>query len=334
MRTDFHYDAIFLLALKAGMREDVAHVLAYASEYVDWADRKTIIKWQDGGQFQPQQSSHKKLSPYFTTDKVGLKVYAPFHFFPCGQGTTFTQKVICRLESQPLGSLLKEVVTLVGEPFGLHALGIVLHVLADAYVHQNFSGLNDPSNRAKQISVMTDVMMDEALSFSKWLPAFGHMQVLTCPNEPACQWTYTDHGGQTHRVVNLPRVMAAAERIYDFLGHEVKQAMPGWYEGQTVPFEAFKEDFQVMMDLNCALKDRLKLWQHLFELGLFGQVTYKPFDPHLWFEEAIEKTRVFPPRFKRKEGFEASNWKLFQDALTYHMFFCQHTLFPSFGVYI
>jgi hypothetical protein len=337
MRTDFHFYAVYILATAAGIKPSLAKKIAYASEFVDDSKHNSLIHFENGGQMQPTRSAHKMISPKFFTDQTGMSIYMPFHFFPCGEGDTFLEKITCRIKSTSIFHLKGEVISNLNKSFGLHYLGLALHIIADTYAHQGFTALNDPVNDATNTKVLSDVMMDTVLdSTSNSLPPFGHMKVLTCPDEPACKWSYMDAFQRKIHADNPIRFIDAAKEIYTFIKNDIRPLKPEWYSQKNEQnFEEIKDSLMVMLTLNMPLHYRMNMWDIALKENLFGDLPIPTYDENSWFKQSIRTVAKFgKDDYYRLDDFQTSDWKLFQDALAQHVFYCRYILFPQFEVFI
>lgn len=336
MRRDFHYYTIYTLAVHAGIKPELAYILSYASEHVD--DAKTIgpLNLTDGCQFWPVRSAHSLLSPDFYAIEASLSVYGPFHFFPCLEGDTLTQKMLCYPDSTGIKALKVNVQKQLSKNFGLHYLGMALHIIADTYAHQNFNALNNSHNRVKSLKIHTSGLMDLALPTAAMaLPPIAHLQATTCPDEPACIWSYKTSGGHLVKAHNPQRYASAAQSIYHWLAKDIRKYQPTWYSKEPTPFTLLEEPLALMFNLNMLLTDRIQAWLRAYDHHLFGEYPLHPYQAEDWFVEAlIPVNRKKETRYKPKENFTSTNYYLLHRAMAEHLHFCRFQLFPENGIHI
>lgn len=335
MRRDFHFHVIYVLLRAAGMQYDKAYKTAYASEHVDNSKEEDVICFESGGQTQTIQSAHEMLSAEMYTDKTGMAIYMPFHFFPCLEGHDFKDRIECKPNSLGIKELKKELNSHLKEAYGPHLLGVVLHVIADTYAHKHFNALNDERNTGKHIEIENAAILDLIYKRLNFVPPFGHLQVFTCPDEPACIWSYIDYKGDRVARNNPNDFIEAAEDIYNFLTEEIRTQVPNWFgTDKPLPFHEIKDKLYKMLNLNMTHTNRLNEWDRMWDLGFFD--FKKPhYNKDKWFKKAIicEGDGIFKT-YDRTGEYGSSDWKLFQDALSHHDFYCKRKIFPKYGIYI
>ena len=155
MQIDFHHTAIYVLCRLAGMKSVHAEKVAYASQHVDDAVYDHALKFTDGSIFHQTRTAHHKLALIRIVDvNDAFNVWLPFHFLPAGEGKNNGEKLITRAVSESLEYLKKQVIASGGEDYGLHWLGIFLHLYADAFSHQDFKGFYDEYNRVDLVEAV------------------------------------------------------------------------------------------------------------------------------------------------------------------------------------
>ena len=176
MDINFHYYAVKTLAIHAGFDEECAQIIARYSQFVDdFTIYKTMVldnvptfarhlakpykgKWL----FTPVTTG---FDSWFEMARLALEqnqrnITIPFHFIPphtklnevkTGDERTAWRVVPAKMD---LGHLICGLLTDAKDKF-IHApqatenlmrIGILLHIFADTYAHQNFSGFWDWEN--------------------------------------------------------------------------------------------------------------------------------------------------------------------------------------------
>ncbi len=202
MNIEFHYYAIYILAREAGLGEEFAATLAYASEYVDAATRSQSFDAPRGRvDIRPTQNY------LFWDETVRREIYLPFHFLPGDPAAAASLRVDGaknRYAVTPNGDIVKGLLVDALKDKDPYLMGIALHSFADSWAHQNFSGLMEDFNALPQ-------------SRGKALPPAGHLQALAQPDTPDGAWI-DDRLKQPQRVIlNAERFSAAARKIYRYL---------------------------------------------------------------------------------------------------------------------
>ncbi|MBU0764371.1 MAG: hypothetical protein KJ607_06015 [Bacteroidetes bacterium] len=250
MQKDFHYYVVKLLAIKAGIAEEEAQIIAYSSQYVDDAvEHKPIrlshqLPAEITDSFTPGFDRYKddRFDPVCTAHRgtqhigeisrnVQRLIYMPFHFLPPGPvckqkrsasyitraGSPFALELVeAALETleQNSGS---------GRVHSLIKLGIALHTYSDTWSHNGFSGRHSPAeNDISELSVfengrwkMLPAAKRALLNFS---PDIGHAEAGILPDMSHVIIRYRHCRSGNETVCNNPEIfMAAAKAVYAVL---------------------------------------------------------------------------------------------------------------------
>ncbi len=193
MQLDFHFYAIYTLCMLSGIKHEYSKKIAYASQHTDDAKYDHELEFVSGGRFQQQMSAHKFIDPGVFTKKTCYDIFLPFHFLPGVEGQEFYEMLLCRENSVTANELLNDTLRILDKPYGLHRLGVTLHVYADTWSHQDFHGLNRDDNKIDYLDLLNtkkSFMNEVALNTAKLIPPLGHGQVYTYPDEPYLCWEY------------------------------------------------------------------------------------------------------------------------------------------------
>ncbi len=213
MNREFHYYVVCYLARKAGFPLEHAETIALSSQMVD--DSK--LPWKIEGE---QNSGHPHTlsadqSASFMTEvtqnylfwdpKIARDVYLPFHFIPGDPQLAAMKRKDRKLhplavtaDSQNARALLVDAL----RSGNLFRIGIALHSYADTWAHQNFTGTADPFNELEARNI---------------LPAVGHLQAGTTPDQPQALWRDMRLAASYEDISNSARFLEAARMIYRFL---------------------------------------------------------------------------------------------------------------------
>ena len=226
MEKDFHHHLIFALAHKAGFNKKKgdrteAHVVAYASQYVDDNCNRSYVIPRNGKEYSltlPERLDvGTSLSFYYPlmTQSVDIKaldlhtqyyMFMPFHFLP---GDTDTVKIAgmsnpyCTTKNSANAKKLLRDALKSGDIYGI---GIALHTYADTWSHQRFTAFNESWNK----------VLDWYKDFMALAPDIGHADVWHLPDQ-ICK-TWRDHRFDEGPVDNRDRAFEAAKQIYATLG--------------------------------------------------------------------------------------------------------------------
>ena len=361
MQIDFHHGVTYIIARLAGFDHRQADVVAYCAQYVDDAVNSGTIHFDNGAMYTRISSAHKTLDYRNFSELANHHVWIPFHFLPGNGGMpagdnpdgTFIRKIVCRSASPVAAEMLQACIADRGRLYGLHRLGITLHVLADTWSHQGFAGV---CHKINAISLLDEQDRPDA-SFGERLKGFfgklwdqvaskfvgdvlplGHGAALSDPDKPYLMWRYRDNAGQ-----NVPRhntdlfVQAAHEMcmlLQRFQAGNLNANVPGLTVAQRDKLGRWMAD----------LTDAEGTQRHKQWLGLIGQgefdfpavkVTYKDKGSGSWKHQALGTTRKLDREdevFPYSPGFLTSDWKLFHDALMAHRFSVVHAILPRFGI--
>jgi hypothetical protein len=222
MQVDFHYYGVYALARLAGLNQNAAKIIATASQYVDDALGNDTLDHENGGKLIPVVTAHHTACVKNINRDDQRFIWVPFHFLPGNHGDAFTERLVCRKNSDMAKTMRDHHLNLFDKPFALELMGITAHVYADTFAHFGFSGVSSRRNRVKNddirlinVSKKARVFWDEEqLKFYRkygtqggllknikrtlfssgaelFSGALGHGAVLTYPDQPYLHWQFT-----------------------------------------------------------------------------------------------------------------------------------------------
>jgi hypothetical protein len=251
MDKSFHYYCIRVLAEKAGFPGEAAQTIAYASQYTDDATEHGKInvagipksfsceRWDpEKGEFDPICTAHAakswmsklwKWAKFYLKADVQRKILMPFHFIPpegLRNGDAEIYNYVTQKNS-PLANLVLDTAlqrvknaSKSSHLLALIKLGIALHLYADSWAHDGFSGRhNAKENDLKRIRVEEDGQFKAvdplATAVSYAAPDVGHSEAGSLPDETNKNWKakYANQTGSMERS-NTVEFLDAAETIY------------------------------------------------------------------------------------------------------------------------
>lgn len=198
---EFHYYAVYYLALQAGFPEADATVLAYSSQYLDNA----LVSYEVATERGPYSTIATHHFGFWDRDQE-WEIWIPFHFFPAGPEASRPGRrdgsPANPLDVQPDSGPVKEMLVRALRTRNLYRVGIALHTYADSWAHQNFTGTREEWNRLDRRSA---------------LPPIGHAQAMRDPDQMDAAWVDDRLNGADAQVSNRSRFLACAGRIYRYL---------------------------------------------------------------------------------------------------------------------
>lgn len=351
MQIDFHHGVTYVLARLAGFDDRSANIIAHSAQYVDDATNSGVLRFDSGALFSRISSAHKMLDYRNFQELANHFVWIPFHFLPgngglpAGQDPSdhFIDKLICRPNSAVAQDMVRECIRERDHAYGLHRLGITLHVYADTWAHQGFAGVNHRVNEAKDITGSDGKpdrhLLDRLANYfiSEALP-LGHGAVLSNPDKPFLQWGYTN--GRGERITrNNPRDYLEAA---DAMCRVMQRYCLGNPDAEVSGLP--QADRQLIQEMIQNIRDdngitRHQKWVAAIQAGKFSfgaaNVQYVAKGQGSWKFQAVGTVRESDSEndvFSYSPTFLTSNWKLFHDALQAHRLFVIHDLLPHYGI--
>jgi len=211
MEISSHYYALLALCRIRGIKKEVAHKIAYASQFVDDA-KINCLSSVDGFEIHNIATCHSYFKMRTYNFQAMLANTCAFHFIPGCEGETFTEKLICKENSSIVNQIIDEYIQDEPEIFGM-----LMHIYADTFAHQNFSGLLSKENDIEDLESENMLIFQDGYKSFKGIktaflnkfgnlkivsrfikekdlddliPAYGHGQAEHCPNIPYLKWSF------------------------------------------------------------------------------------------------------------------------------------------------
>jgi hypothetical protein len=349
MQIDFHHAVTYVVARLAGFEHADASTVAYSSQHVDDAVDQGKVSFANGAMYERISSAHKMLDYRNFEALADHLVWVPFHFLPGNGGLpagqdppgTFVQKLICRPNSPIAQHMIRSVIEGRQRRYGLHRLGISMHVYADTWAHQGFVGINHEVNHATNLTgpdgTPDRTLMDRLENFfvNRALP-LGHGAVLGNPDRPYLVWGYTNGFGQRIER-NNPREFLDA---VDHMARAMQRYRMGDPDAQVpgIPERDRAAIFALMNETRQPeAGDRHQKWLAEIARGVFSfgpaTVVYEEEGKGSWVERAFGVLQLAKePELAYRPEFLTSDWKLFHDALQAHRFDVMHHILPEYGI--
>ena len=214
MDIDFHFSTVYVLARWAGFGCDNARLLATCSQLVD---DNVDDKMPQFSAFSQRFSGHELWENVREVENA--EIWVPFHFLPALDGDTLDQQLVCRKNSKMAQALAADMLTYSGEN-RLFRLGIALHVYADTWAHQEFSGITSAGNTLLGLKSQPEQKiglewLKHEVSPLVNLKPLGHAAALHFPDQPYLYWHSEQKFPEGRR--NWGEFMEAARALYRIL---------------------------------------------------------------------------------------------------------------------
>jgi hypothetical protein len=361
MQIDFHHGVTYTVARLAGFAHRDAETIAYCSQYVDDATNSGTIRFDNGAMYSRISSAHKMLDYRNFDELANHFVWIPFHFLPGNGGKrrgenpdgSFIEKIICRPNSYVAQDMIRACIVDRQALYGLHRLGITMHVYADTWAHQGFAGVIHKVNNIRELDDQNqpdvgfwgklkdffgDAFDERAGKFVGDALPLGHGAALSLPDRPYLQWHYEDSYGNVVRRDNTRDFSEAAD--------EMCKAMQRYQVGNPdakVPGLPVSERNKITDFLGTITDEdghaRHRKWLDAIHAGHFSfppvRLEYRPKGVGSWKYQALgtrkikdKKSDVFP----YNPSFLSSDWKIFHDAVQAHRHTVIHDILPLYGI--
>lgn len=299
MDTEFHYYINFIIAAAAGFSAANSYKIAYSAQYVD--DNINVYHiYNPEGQLSYSNDNSQTFD--ITLDYIDLvKTYACLHFMPGDR-----DKVDKNLRGYDVGITLttpnsrraKYFLRTAMQSKNPYMIGVMSHMYADTWAHQNFSALNHGINSG--VGILTDI-----------IPNYGHADFLSYPDEINAIWH--DHRLSVPEINNNERFMQSIKCLfYEYATFNKLKNVEQQSEKLCSEIQAI---FDFPLDMIAQYK---RLCKQVYHIDLPAYHSYQ------WENEAIiyndnEK------RFEMRYNFGHSNWLNFQNAVIQ----CKRSIWPT-----
>ena len=348
MQIDFHHTVTYVTARLAGFKKKEADKIAYAAQYVDDATSPGTVVFKNKAAYNRMCSAHKMIDVRNVNLAENQHVWMPFHFLPGNGGLeagqnpdgSFIEKIVSRPgNDNPIAQdMVEEAIREKKRPYGLHRLGITMHVFADTWAHQQFAGVEHPINEVENAHETGGTKVFSG-GLKGWLydvlddavPSLGHGRANVFPDMPFLTWAYTNGFGKDIARHNTDDFCEAAEQMC--------LAMQRFQDSANVGMPT--RDAEKMKDLFSSIQEkkgeaRHKQWLTEIADGAFSfgpeTIEYSGKDGKKSWKKQALGTSCDKPVYPYKTSFLKSDWKLFHDAVQAHHLYVNHQLLPKYGI--
>ncbi len=350
MQIDFHHTTTYVVARAAGFNHDDAHIIAYASQYVDDATSTGMVQFDNQAVYNRISSAHKMLDARNTQELANHQVWLAFHFLPGNGGKqagenpdgSFINKIVCRPNSPVAQEMVRGVILDKDRLYGLHRLGVAMHVYVDTWAHQGFAGVLHDVNEVEDAeetsnsglfdggigSFLRDILDDA-------IPPLGHGRANVFPDMPFMQWQYENGKGELIQRDNTSDFMTAA----DHMCMAMQRFILGDPDANVAGLDADTKGKLYEMFVGIKNKkgdERHAEWLQAirggaFSFGAASIADYMPRGRESWKAQALGTSHDLPVHRYQSE-FLNSDWKMFHDAIQAHRFHVVHDILPRYGI--
>lgn len=367
MQIDFHYAVTYVTARLADFSPEDAGIIAYSAQYVDDAVNSGAILFRNKAMYSRISSAHKTLDYRNFKELANHLTWIPFHFLPGNGGQKagdnpdggFVNKLVCKPDSHVAKDMVASCIATRDKRYGLHRLGITMHVLADTFAHQGFAGINHKINEVeilKEDNKKPDGLIGRIADYfgdlfdkvantvvSEALP-LGHGPALTCPDMPFLKWTYKNgHGTEIDRdntSIFMDAVHALHKAMVCFKRNDPDHSLLDDEKISDQDIANIRKNFETFTDEEG--EDRNEKWIESIANGDFtfaGQgeenLVYAPKGMGSWKHLALDTKKEIETkdeRYRFTPDFMTSDWKNFHDALQVHRLEVIRNILPKYGI--
>ncbi|WP_172559210.1 DUF6765 family protein [Vibrio fluvialis] len=355
MQIDGHHTLTYVIARYAGIEHTDAEKVAYSAQYVDEATNDKPIHFDNGAMYDRIVSAHKMLDYRNTQELANHKVWIPFHFLPGNQGFPsnvkpdgrFIHRLVCKPDSAVARDMLRMVATHWHKPYGVHLMGIAMHVYADTFAHQGFAGVihdynkvdNLESSSSSLLQRIKDGLVSGGVSASSPL---GHGAALSFPDRPYTSWNYLNGDGEhvvrdnTLIFLQAADAMCKAMQCWKHGDAEINiDNQPGLTEQQR----SLIEHALTTIDDEDGEARHTK-WLEWLREGKFGfaevDLSFDKDGESSWKQQARGQGFIQDGKlvYRYSSSFLNSDWKLFHDALKTYRIEVIRDVLPKYGICI
>ena len=360
MQIDMHYYGTYAMARAAGITRNAAKIIATAAQFVDDNAAKDSIEFRDGGRLDAEATAHHAVDRKNIDLEDQRKIWVPFHFLPGNQGKTYTERLMCRKDSEIAQEMVKNNLSLADRPYALPLIGITAHVYADTFSHYGFSGISSRRNKIVNDSFkfkdldtkMERYILDKAEKFKEnypeeggfltniksWLAeklsgALGHGAAVTFPDRPYLKWSfkYEDPESNSGERDNPATFIEGCEALHK-LFRTFAKARPDCAGNDFSRFSDIKKEIEGILIRQEPKKKRIQAWESAAKNGnLFatGPETIPRYNADIWLNERENLVR------KKDSGTVTglAVYRFYQAAAVYRTYILR-ILLPSKGLVV
>lgn len=359
MQRDMHYYGTYAMARSAGISADVAKQIATAAEFVDDCAGKISVEFEDGALMAVEATAHHTVNATNIDPWDQRMVWVPFHFLPGNEGVDYTERLICRMDSEPARTLVRRNLEQDDAPYYVPLLGITAHVYGDTFSHFGFSGVSSRRNKVINDSFefegldpdVADYIKEKAERFflkfkqeaghlaniKSWLAetfsgALGHGAVATYPDRPYLRWSFDyEYPTRVKDVRNNPETfLAACKALHSMFGKAIARK-PDLAGDNGKTWGAIEERVRSILAVQKGMEGREAAWKEAARAGdLFAPPESIPdYEGAQWLTQlSASGQKPDSPSALALSGYK------FCQAASDHRNFVVRRLLPGYGILV
>jgi len=334
MQLDMHYYGTYAMARAAGLKKEVCEIIATAAQFVDDNAEKESVEFRDGARLDVEATAHHAINIKNLDREDQRQIWIPFHFLPGNEGAEYTQRLVCKKDSEIAQQMIEFNLSLLGQPFALPLIGITAHVYADTFSHYGFSGVSSRENKIVNDSItfhslnpdIEKYITDKAKDFKNNYPkegglfdnikswfaegasgALGHGAVMTYPDRPYLKWDFIYENDSNDRRCptrnNQETFLECCIKLHDIFQRVAKEHDDFSDKSALIKFSKIEPVVKEIISLQACKQDRVDAWKNAAPKGkLFGTGKEKiaEYDVNSWHNNRDNLTRTKDSRVAPK----------------------------------
>lgn len=354
MQLDMHYYGTYAMARTAGLKPSACEIIATAAQFVDDNAASCHIEFQDGGRIDAQATAHHVGAVMKNLDREDQRqVWVPFHFLPGNEGKTFSERLLCRKDSDIAKEMVNHHLDYAEHYVGAYLIGVAAHVYLDTFSHHGFSGVGSRRNRVDNDSIEFDQGLDPGIAdyigkkaegffrthgkgggfftnVKSWLAetfsgGLGHGAVATFPDRPYLNWSFEYEYPKNVRVKrqNPKDSLDGCRALHQMFVRFGKTHKP-LSAGDGVRFKDIKGSVAAILGHEGKKEERVKQWRTAAKGGRLGVGGFeiRKYSPEKWLQEAADMNS----RKDSKAALKSHLYRFYQAASMHRQFVLRELL--------
>lgn len=339
MQKDMHYYGTYTLARAAGLKKEIAYVIATAAQFVDDNAKNEDIILQDGSRIHTIATAHHPIDKSNSELDDQRYVWVPFHFLPGNEGNNYYEKLICKMDGSTIKRVLDFTYLKKDSNYFIELVGIVAHVYADTFAHYGFSGVsndyNDVSNDTIEMTLDEDIFSYIKSKKDKFLARFGgilslgHGGVFTYPDRPYLKWSFKYKHGEVNHRNNQQIFLDGSEALFSFF-KKIGEIRPDLVESSIdLSFGEIKEKVNTIISQQRDKNGRCELWREYVRSGMLSSEITEEIPEYVGWNDDIDLLQ----KMSSNDVITQNIFKFFQAASVYRTYILRDLL-PQKGLIV